>query len=111
MKARWFMAVVLMAVAPFCFAQQDLGVYKTVGDSGLHMLYSDAPIKRAFSGPSPAVVYFFGGGWNIGTPVLSDDRILSPPPVIAGFNGVLFETPRRMQVCFQALGKIGQLVQ
>ena len=46
-------------------AQQDL--YKTIGDTKLH-LYTFKPKGWKAEDKRPAVIFFFGGGWNNGSP-------------------------------------------
>jgi acetyl esterase/lipase len=44
----------------------QIEVYKTVGDVALRLWRFDPP--ESGDAPRPAIVFFFGGGWNSGTP-------------------------------------------
>jgi acetyl esterase/lipase len=48
-------------------------VYKTVGETALS-LFVHRPVVAPPSAGYPAVVFFFGGGWNSGTPAQFDDQ-------------------------------------
>jgi acetyl esterase/lipase len=55
--------IALMAL----LAAQDVEVYKKAGDVELKM-WIHAPLGHRASDKRPVVVFFFGGGWNSGTP-------------------------------------------
>ena len=48
-------------------------VYKKVGDTEL-ALYLYAPVNHTEDAKAPAIVFFFGGGWNSGSPVQFEDQ-------------------------------------
>jgi acetyl esterase/lipase/lysophospholipase L1-like esterase len=51
-------------------------VYKTVGDVTLQAFIYE-PDRTAFPGPRPAIVFFFGGGWNGGSPNQFENQCLA----------------------------------
>lgn len=67
MAAKWFAALTNVLAAPPQSFHPRLVTYKKIGDAEL-ALHIFAPTNSA-SKPRPAIVFFFGGGWSVGTPV------------------------------------------
>ena len=79
MKASWLLTVLSLCSlcaraqqAPFPYPPDipdaKVEVYKTIGDSRLN-LYIFNPPESAPSARRAAIVFFFGGGWESGSPV------------------------------------------
>jgi acetyl esterase/lipase len=64
----WFMALTnVMAPPPQSF-HPKIVIYKSVGDANL-TLHIFPPANLPGSKLHPAIIFFFGGGWTLGTPI------------------------------------------
>lgn len=68
MADRWFEALVKVMEKPAVSYQPRIVPYKKT-EKGDLMLHVFKPSGAASSGPRPAIVFFFGGGWKQGTPL------------------------------------------
>ena len=64
---QWFKALVKVLGNPPLLQQPEMAAYKKTQNGPL-MLHIFKPSKTAAT-PRPAIVFFFGGGWKIGTPL------------------------------------------
>jgi acetyl esterase len=67
MAAKWFAALTNVMEKPAQSFHPRLYTYKKIGDAELK-LHVFAPTNFT-SKPRPAMVFFFGGGWSVGTPI------------------------------------------
>lgn len=67
MADQWFKALFKVLGNPQPLQQPELVAYKTTNKGPL-MLHVFKPSKTANS-PRPAMMFFFGGGWKVGTPL------------------------------------------
>ena len=67
MTRRWFDALVTVMEKPPVVYQPEILPYKPTakGDLTLHVFRPEG----TFTTPRPAIVFFFGGGWQRGTPL------------------------------------------
>jgi acetyl esterase len=68
MAAKWFAALTNVLEAPPERFHPKILTYKKVGDTRLS-LHVFAPANRDDGKDHPAIVFFFGGGWSVGTPI------------------------------------------
>ncbi|HWL14278.1 MAG TPA: alpha/beta hydrolase fold domain-containing protein [Opitutus sp.] len=69
MAQRWFDALQRVLPPPTQrFAPRRI-TYETIGDTALQLHVFDPASPASATGPRPAVVFFFGGGWTHGTPL------------------------------------------
>lgn len=64
----WFEVLTNVMVAPKQSFHPKIITCKKVGDAEL-TLHVFLPTNQAESRPRPAIVFFFGGGWTVGTPI------------------------------------------
>lgn len=67
MADRWFEALVKVMEKPGVSYHPRLVPYRKTAAGELHLHVFTPP--ASFSGPRPAIVFFFGGGWQRGTPL------------------------------------------
>jgi acetyl esterase/lipase len=67
MADQWFKALVKVLGNPLPLQQPEMVTYKKT-HKGTLMLHVFKPSKPS-TAPRPAIVFFFGGGWKIGTPL------------------------------------------
>lgn len=68
MANRWFGALTNVLEPPKRSFQPRLVPFKQVGDESLR-LHLFAPPERGDTHLRPAIVFFFGGGWSVGSPI------------------------------------------
>lgn len=69
MAQRWFDALVPLLGSPTLTARPTLHVYKRPAGGELALHVFAPPDARPGDPPRPAVVFFFGGAWKVGTPL------------------------------------------
>jgi acetyl esterase/lipase len=67
MAERWFDALEKILEPPKQSYHPKTVVYKKASDAELTLHIFNPPHK--FHGPHPAIAFFFGGGWKVGTPI------------------------------------------
>ncbi|HWI55600.1 MAG TPA: alpha/beta hydrolase fold domain-containing protein, partial [Bacillota bacterium] len=68
MATRWFEALSQVLEKPPQSFHPRMVTYKRAGNAEL-TLHVFAPAETASAQPRPAIVFFFGGGWRLGTPL------------------------------------------
>ncbi len=69
MAAKWFTALTnLLETPPQPPLHPAIIIYKHASESDL-TLHVFMPAKQFGGKPAPAVIFFFGGGWQVGTPI------------------------------------------
>ena len=68
MAAKWFSALTNLLAKPPQTFQPRLQTYKRVNDTDLKR-HIFAPTNTTSLKSYPAIIFFFGGGWSVGTPV------------------------------------------
>ncbi len=66
MKKRYFFTLILICIAHLASYAQAQILYKTVDTTQLYLTVYSSATKMPNKKP-PAMVFFFGGGWNSGT--------------------------------------------
>lgn len=67
MADRWFDALKKILEPPKQSYHPKIVTYKNASGTNLTLHIFEPP--RRFRGPHPAIVFFFGGGWKVGTPI------------------------------------------
>jgi acetyl esterase len=67
MADRWFAALKKILEPPKQSYRPKIVTYKNATGTNLTLHIFNPP--RKFHGPHPAIVFFFGGGWKVGTPI------------------------------------------
>ena len=68
MAAKWFATLTNVMTAPPQQFHPKIVPYKNIKDGEL-TLHIFSPTNSSSAKPRPAIVFFFGGGWSVGTPI------------------------------------------